>query len=148
MTPFAPSRVWKPEHPRRMRLKAGFTPADRALVLQLRRRRAPNTPARPRSATAPGAGTALKVEITGVNSVAALKSALEAPNKAFSGLYKAKRFTPPILGTRRKCDEGEPTFAGRVLKRGCKHGRAVLRERRQRMRTADRSETRNDRFAV
>ncbi len=47
---------------------------------QLRRRRAPNTPARPSSATAPGAGTALKVEITGVNSVAALKSALEAPN--------------------------------------------------------------------
>ena len=65
---------------------------------QLRRRRAPNTPARPRSATAPGAGTALKVEITGVNSVAVLKSALEAPNKAFSGLYKENKFTPPIWG--------------------------------------------------
>jgi hypothetical protein len=38
------------------------------------------------------------MEITGVNSVAALKSALEAPNKAFSGLYKANKFTPPIWG--------------------------------------------------
>ncbi len=44
----------------------------------------------------PGAGTALKVETTGVVLVAALKSAVAEPNKAFWGLYNAKVFAPPV----------------------------------------------------